>query len=628
MLDLFKNEFRRYQMPALILMTVHLAIWGFVYTQKPILQNLFIQSAALNLFMIFGGLSFGVLQMILHRRKNNWAFLMHRPVSPQNIHKSLVGAAAALILIAVVLPFAVALVSLDLFTHDPVELRHYLYLLHMIGLSFSCYLIGTYVVLSPNKGAILTIGLVSLMVNASHSTPWLTLETDFVITVIFFLLSRLSFKVNLGSHLKQKRNIFVAALVLQPALGYLVVMLQMPLYHLPMMLLDMHPDQYTVEQHKGYYSALWRMETHKRVDMILENSDYPNRKRLVEQVEFATVDELDGRLSLEPMRGELFYKDKSYALNDVPNNKQWIFSHSKMVFEGRDANSGALVGYLAETGFHGADATLTESDRFSVIPRLWRDQFVRTDNILYRVDFDEQLMEVKHQLPEGESYQSNVRFRQEAGVVVMLSEKALYFFDPGQFTEDNAYSEPTHRVVHPAALGSDTTIFYSVLVDGYLLEYRGSHVYGFEKPGVKLVYAKHDGSNQLVGEISFIDYQPVPRWVSSSDFWSSPVINGYVFSYIQGLYKPDDGRYVTLNNVADRVYATEIYWIWLFLALFSAAATYFIASKMPMDKSTRMFWVLLNLVFALPGLLTFLLMNQWRDYLFYSYDNPKVATAT
>ena len=57
------------------------------------------------------------------------------------------------------------------------------------------------------------------------------------------------------------------------------------------------------------------------------------------------------------------------------------------------------------------------------------------------------------------------------------------------------------------------------------------------------------------------------------------------------------------------------------MALFSAFTTFYIASKLPMDKSTRTFWTITNLIFGLPGLIAFLLMNPWKDYLFYRYDN-------
>ncbi len=622
MFDLFKNEYKRYQKPALVMMIVQLAIWGFIYTQKPILANHQLQSGLMNLFMILSGLLFGVLQMALHRRKNNWAYLLHRPISPAKIHLALISAAAVLMLIAVVLPFLMVLMILDLFTSDPVELRHYLYLLHMIGLTFSCYLIGTYTVLSPNKGALLTFGLVFLMVNGSHSSALLTLMTDLVITVITFYLSKKSFKINLSSHFKQKTTIFIAALVLQPALAFVIFLSQSIYYHLPMMLLDKHPDQYTQQQNLGYYSVLWHMENHQRVKMILEGSDYPDVAQLIEQVKLASSDAINGRLTLAAVRGELFYKDRSYALDDEANNKQWIFSHNKMLFEGRDSNSGDLVGFLGKSGFFNADISPTDEDRFEVIPKLTSNQYVQSSNTLYGLDFDQQLMEVKHQLPEGETYQSAVLFNRDTAVIILFSDKALYFFDPDEFSEENIYTKATNRVVHPITLGNDTQIHYSKLIDGYLVEYRRSQVFGYEKPLVKLIYAKHNGQNNLIGEMSFIDYRPLPKLVTDSNFWISPIIDSYVFSFIQGLYNPKDGRYVTLDNIGEQGYGKETYLIAILLAMLSAITTFFIASRLPMNKSTRVFWVLLNLIFSIPGLLCFLLMNPWRDYLFYRYQKP------
>jgi hypothetical protein len=627
MFDLFKNEFKRFLMPALVMMIVHLAVWGLVYTQKPILQNHIAQSSILNIMMILGGLLFGVLQMYLHRRKNNWTYLLHRPLSVETIHIALVAAAALLMFIAVILPFALVLVSLDLFSSQPVELRHYLFLLHMIALTLSCYLIGTYTALSSNKGALLTLGLVFLMIDSKHSTAFLTLATDLIITGIVFGLSRLSFKENLGRPFKNKRHTFIAALVIQPALAFIVVFTQTLYYHLPLMLLDLHPDQATKEQNEGYLSILWMMENDERVKMLLENSKKTTeyKEQLVAQVKLATSEGIDGRPSLTPVRGELFYKDKSYGLTDEANNKQWIFSHSKMLFEGRNIQSGEQVGYLTKVGFLEANTELNNNVRFSTIPTLTDNKYVQTENTIYSVDFDEQLMEVKHQLIDGEIYQSEIMFSSDTALFIILSDKAMYLFEPSEFSEDNVYTEPSHRVNHPMPLGYDTAIRYSVLIDGYLIEYRSSQFYGFEKPGATLVYAKHDGLNEVISEMSFIDYRPIPRLVTNSDYWASPIINGYLFSFIQGLYNPYDERYLTLDNFDKRIYDKDVYLLCILLALFSAWSTYFIASKMPMDKSTRNFWIVTNLIFGIPGLLAFLLMNPWRDYLFYRYDNSASA---
>jgi hypothetical protein len=489
MFDLFKNEFKRFQLPALIIMFVHLAVWGFIYTQKPILQNNVIQSSILNLFMILSGLLFGVMQIFLHRRKNNWAYLMHRPLSAANIHKSLIGAGSLLLIIAVVLPFALVLVSLDLFSTEPVELRHYLFILHMTAITLSCYLLGTYTVLSPNKAAFLTIGIVLFMTSSNHSSAGSTLETDLVVTLILFVLSRLSFKANLSQPFTKKTEIFLAALVLQPALAFIVTFSQVLYYHAPMMLLEIHPDQATKEQSAGYFNTLWLMENDEAVEMILENSEQSKhdeiyaskeyREQLVSQVKLATSDMINGGASSSPVRGELFHKDKSYALNDNANNKQWIFSHTKMVFEGRDTKTGKLVGYLSLAGFLDEDAVLTDAVRFKAIPRLSSNQYVQTKDTVYGVDFDEQLMEIKHQLNKGEIYQSNIMFRSETSVVILLSEKMMYFFEPAEFAEDNIYTEPSHAVTHPLPLGDDVTIRYTALIDGYLVEYRSSQVFRF-----------------------------------------------------------------------------------------------------------------------------------------------------
>lgn len=617
MQDLFKNEFKRYLGYSLVIMAIHIGFWGYISTQSPVLEQSKIQDTNLNLIMLFVSLSFGILQMALHKRKNHWAYLVHRPLAEYKIHGALVSAGSLLLFMTITLPFLLAMMATDMMTNEVVELRHYLYILHMIMASLVCYFIGIYIVLSPSWGAFLTLGIIGLLSKNNQSPAALTLLTDITLVLATYYLSRRSFKVNLPEHFKRKRDIFLAVLLMQPALAVILVISQAFYYHLPLILVDAHPDQYELSELDDSYAILWRLENDELVDLIAKNSDYRNKEKLAQQAKLANKNYLRVENVSYPIRGQLFNHDKSYELRDEKNKKSWVFSHKEMLFVGRSTDTGEVIGYLGEQGFINLNDAIDQQMRFTEVPTMRKNSFIRTHNKIYIVDFDEQILELKHQLHPQEFYTSKIQIDAENNIVGLLSNKALYFFDLKEFTEENEYAEATHVVPHFRDVENQIQIGYFVLVDGYLLHYSSSHFYGFQKPGTALVHAKHDGSNELIGELSFSKYREIPDWVSDQDYWSSPIIVGTFYSYINGLYSPNKtARFVTLANIDKRIYKSSIYYLILFFAIFSSLVTYLLGSTINISRSNKAFWVTMNFIFGISGLFSFLLMNRWRDELF------------
>ena len=154
MFELGKSEFIRYQKWAMLIAIVLLALFGFVSRLKPLLEANTAQSIFVNVTFLGGSIFLGLLQMTLYKRANQWTYLIHRPISPAKIYFALCGAGILLIVVALGLPWLVAMLGLDSFTHTVVESRHYLHIVFLLLTCIMCYLIGSLVVLNASFGIV------------------------------------------------------------------------------------------------------------------------------------------------------------------------------------------------------------------------------------------------------------------------------------------------------------------------------------------------------------------------------------------------------------------------------------------------------------------------------------------
>lgn len=614
MFDLFNSELRRYLAYALGLMTAQLAVWGFVYTQQPLLEFGNNENIGTMFFSCGTGLIFGLVQYGLHRLKNRWAWLVHRPLSLAQIHHALFGAGSLLLLIAVAWPFFLVLLLMDGFTNEVVEWRHYVYAIEMGLWALSSYALASYVALSANKGAIAGIGLLAIGIVDGVFSPALIITVQFLIFAAFYYLSRRVLKPNLGEHFKSKREIFIAALVMQPLLGGLLWMSQILMYQLPLLLIEGPPQYQTHPDYRNTMSMVFGLEADEFVDEILKQNNHPQRESLVKQVALAYEGRIKTQLEPQPLRGQPFNIDKAHSLTDPDTGNRWLLSHNEMVLRGLDTQ-GEIIGYLGAKGFIGKDAQLTDKDRFDSVPVLLMGRYIKTGDRLFMVDFKQQYLSDKFNLPAGEYFTSQLQIDEKVGLALMISNKAIYTFDARQMREYDEQVETVHRIELYKPLADQPYSAFSELADGYLLSFYGAHYYGHNRAGAALVYAKHDGTVELLGEKAFIRRSPMPDWVNHMDFWVSPLVKGYFFSYINGLFKPSRTyKYVTADNVGERYYPPDIVILAIFMAFVSALVTFLLARKIHLSQSQTVFWTLLNLVFGLSGLFAFLLMNHWWGF--------------
>ena len=622
MFDLFKNELHHFKKIAFIFGLVLTVCWAYASTSIPLTEMKTMKTFSVYLIVITASFIFGATQMYLHRRKAQWTCLVHRPIATNNIHLSLLGAGVLLLMTAIILPLIIVTLGYDATTNMVIEGRYYLWILHLLLVTISSYFIGTYVILSPHKAAILSFSWIILITSSRDIiSSDVLIGLDVLTLCITFFLSRISFKVDLTTQFSDKRLVLFSALVLQPWFTAIIILMQVTYYHFPLMLIDKHPDQYPQGQHAGYYSEVWRLKAPQLAEKFIDDA-HPQKEQLVKRLEKAEIERLRTRFTPQQLIGQIQHQDKQFALNDSANKTQWVFSHRKGVLVGHHLITDEPVGFVGAQGFLAADALISEQDRFGGVPSVLFNKFIQTNDTIYVVDFSQREIEIKHQLTNGEQYQSNVAPQQSGDYYLVISDKSLYAFDYGRFDEANEYTHPAYVIEHPYPYNPTLTILYTDLIDGYLLHYQSRILHGYKKPGYGLLYVKHDGSSELLATHSFKGYRPIPSWISTQDYWISPIVVGLGYRYLESLTRPSyKDSFMSIDEVFE-AYPPQTYYLILFAAIFSSLITLLLARKIKLSTSNTLMWCILNLICALPGLLAFFFMTNWREALFAAKHSP------
>ncbi len=607
MFELFKAEFNRYKKYAMGIFVILMGFLIFLNRIMPLLE--FDTEYQFIQVCLFGAL-FGIVQFALLKRKNSWTYLIHRPMSEFKIHTALVAAGVLIVFIAAVLPFLIMVISIDIVSSVG-DYRHYVYCLNILMLAMVSYFIGSYVVLSPNWGALLMFPMVLYMHVSVPNSIGLSLTTDMVILVAVYYLSARSFKANANKHLTKKSEMIVAVLMMNLSLSVLVFLSQVLIYHMPLYIMGTHPDINVV---KDSYQSLWDMSEKEQIRYIIDQSNlekYSETEQLLARVKEKSGDSISASVEITPFRGQLYNKDLQNYLIDAHLGIKWTFSHDEMLLIGQHMKNGRMMGYLGKTGF--VDR-ISEQDRFDVVPTFKSNRFIKTDDEIYFVKFDEVKLGLIFQLPEGEKFMTKLEYKLKDLFVAVSSNKSLYLFDSVNFTNEQILAVPSHIINHPNSLGRKYFLNYINLTDGRLFNYRSESYFGINKAGANLIVANNDGSVDYIAEMQFAKNR-YPDWVEYMFYWISPIVNGSLFSIIDGLYEPHDIRYVQIDNFWEIKLPRNVVSLGIIFLIFSSVITYWMAGKIEISKSGRYFWTIMALIFGLPGLVSFFLLNHWLEYI-------------
>jgi len=611
MVNIFKSEFKRYRLWAVILMLVHfVAAWfmhaaGFLWLDRTSPVQTGEWMAALC-----GGALFGLLQIGLHKRPSHWAYLVHRPLSSTKIFLGLTIAALALLSIALFLPALMIIGAVDGFTAQVVDWRHYAFPFQVLGIGFTTYMVGAYTQLYPSKAVFISVALVLyFLVMGLYTTLVTTFAPLLLVCAWLFYLCKESFKPDLTTHFSKPRDIILAALPLQIALALLLNIAQVPFYHVPLLIAGSHPDKNPVPE--AYETFRFHTEGDAQATYFLRKIGTERATALIRQAQLGDTAIIrytgaDGRF---PLRNNMLVQDyRAYRFFD-DDRGIWALSHDQMLIKGYDSALDTTIAWIGQQGFLDTLAQAEDADRYAEVPIIDQNRFIVSKRRVQRIDFDDRLVETVFTLAADEQLTGGITVNEHFAAIA--SDRRLYLFDLADFNGDARDLEPEYVLAHPTDLNPIGQIYSVKLVDGYLLTYIREPTYREHDVATQTFVVKLDGSSETIGEYRFTATKH-PHVVAFNQFVNSPAIaylQGLVYSFITPGQK---------SSAVSMVAGSKPKSVWLMailLCVVSAIAVFVLARRKRLPRTQVGVWTVMTAIVGVPSLISFFILTPWHKRL-------------
>ncbi|MCC6071151.1 hypothetical protein ACFSQU_16560 [Massilia sp. GCM10020059] len=378
MRDLLLSECRRFRNAALIFAGVHLLLQLFVHRMTDLLQSRWeLHLLVLSVYML-AGLAFALYQFGSYRQGGRWIWLLHRPLPPRAIFAAVGLAASALILFAVGLPALLAVAGNDLLSSRTVDARHYVLVLHLVMLTLSAWLAGSYVILNRSRSAIVILLVPVLLVGHLASGFTMLLPAVLCVALLAFTASG-AFKPD--RMVPPSNPAMVAATAAPLMLGFYFVLLWggSLVYQNAQIALGIHPLNIPAPPAGGFTEST-RAEGKDLFLLGLSASHDPRAPQWRRQVPLLDVANFEPSGKQFPVRHQVSNLDTLQWV-DGKRRIEWTFSHDTMRFHGRDTFTSHDRGTLGLRG-------IGDNQPFPAVPILPEGDYILTPQQLYRFDAD------------------------------------------------------------------------------------------------------------------------------------------------------------------------------------------------------------------------------------------------
>jgi len=610
MLALFKAEFIRYRKWAVLLLIIQLMLWLYLSKISDLLDANNARVTVIQLLLLFSSFAFGLMQMYLHKRKNHWTQLLQRPLVSGKIYISLAGAAIANILIAVSLAWLLVVACLDNFTTTVVDHRHYAFVFFSAGKSIIAYLLGSFIMLSASRGAVMLVILLLVFIVPVNQSLVFIFSSILVIISYLGYLNFISFKADFSQHPKSGISAFLVAVPMQMMTVYLLVISAVIFYHIPLAIIGEHP---ALEQKEGTYEY-WRksISQEERISYLLKDIENENIKWYGKQAELAQYNVINTEIIDFAKIGQLHSSDKQYSLSHKSSQSLWVFSHDKMMLQGTDQNSGQIIGWLGQQGFIDNIETVSSEDRFTKVPYLLQDKFIVTDQVIFLVDFNEKTLSLKNEMYGNEYLVGLPQFNKSH--VTLVSNEKTYLFELEQFFEELELAVPVYELPHPANLDQISLIESYRLVDGFILNYLGYNYHGFDRPGAEVFYAQLEGPLDKIYSTEF-EQHSFPDIIRHLGYIASPLY----YPLYRSFFHIGESTAIMKNSVVE-IYARKmplsVNISVIFLQILCTLIVFLLVSRSRLGRNKQLGWTVMTAMVGLPALISFFLLNKVGDISF------------
>lgn len=600
MYDLFKAEVLRFRTWSIAAALVHLLVLAFLARVVDLAQQPLLVYRVFGGVYVVSGLLFGLYQMGSYRRPSVWLNLLHRPVPAWRIALALSGAAVCWLAVVVALPVLLVAVAQHGMTARVVDLRHWLLPAASLLIATCGYLAGAHAMLANRRWSACGLVFLAWLVVA-HASGFAALALQLLALAWLGTLLAIAVKPDLSAPPRKAWGVVVAALPVQAGVYLLVLLLGFGIEMLWIMQ-GTHPNNMATPPPGGYNEAE-RMQPRARMLAGLLSSRDARAPLWREQVALSEVHEIGVQLPWRLQRNSLT-NHAPMEFEDSVRRIDWVFSHDRMRFEGRQIVDGRTAG---ELGAGGADAVFP-APAMGTGPwpgMLDGDAVIIAGNALYHYDSEARQALPRIQLPHGELLLGAVPVGESW---VVSSDRALYFFDGRDASESETLMHARQRLQVPGEQGDLRTVDMIELVDGYLVSFLFSNQPQGPTgapPYQATVWLRDDGRSMLVSRRGL--HHDYPAWYRYKAWWPSPFLYA-VRMHAIGLFAVPD----PLERTAPPPVPRAIVILAGLLMLVSLMAGAWLARRRTLSRRARVGWSLACGIVGLPGLASLWLMVPER----------------
>jgi hypothetical protein len=609
--NLFRVEFLRHRNLAAGFALLQFVVLYYLYTLGTTIHTMpaFVMWTLVQAAL--GG-AFGLFQIALHKRSNDWVYLLHRPLSPHRIFAALILAGAAVCLLAVLVSALLILVIMQSNGINGIEAREYL-LLPFVGIATLCaYLCACFAQLGSSRLSFLALFAVpSAMLSYVTMTPKILLM--FVLVAWALYLAWSAFAAD-PKRLPRKPLVWLLTeLPIQYGCLWLIVTVLVTVQELNATVKGIDTILNPVA---GSDLEVRRMPIPDRIQFALQGATHPDAAFLRQQVPLGEFMEAGNVADTGPDQGVLPLTYGNERMVDVEHDVTWTFSYDAMLFAGYANADATFAGWLGPAGFH-ADAAPPPT-RFSEAP--WATgEFILDSHNIYLVDWENRLLHHRHRNAGADRF--NDSFTVAENLTTLFSDSRLYVFrtaelrDPEVELQARAIVDiPVTDDAHALRFGAQR-LGVLELIDGYLVVGLSGlapatiapdfAVFGHAR--LDLYRTREGAGNDLIASVPL-----------SSNYSDALIYREFVAA--PGMRLLTDAFWgLALGKSAERTwplfFLTFPAYIYLLAALVSAVSaglTAWLLRGSHLPKSTKIFWIAGNAFTGLAGLLSFVLGYYWR----------------
>jgi len=510
MKELFLSECRRFRTLALVAAGVHLMIQLLASRILEPLQRHWTEQAVFVVLSALAGLGFAAVQFSSYRQPSRWLWLLHRPLPRARIFGALSLASLALLVFAIGMPALLAVAGTDRLSGRTVDARHYVIPAYLALVAFIGWLGATYLMLCGRRGAFVVLFVPGLLVGHLVAGGTL-LALTLLCVVLMAALAYTAVKPDRTAPPSSPAGLLAAGVPL--VLGFYCLLLWggSIAFQSGQMLAGVHPLNSEVPP-AGGYTELTRTDGRTNLQRALAASDDPRAVHWQRQLALLDVGKVRPENREHVVPGQIANIDTT-QFREPDKGIVWTFSHDRMMYEGRDANTGAPRGWFGRGG--AGDPRPFGS--FPVLP----GKFIMTRQQLMSVDADTGRAQVLLSVQAPETLTGGLQEVGRQGF--MLTNRRLIAYRKPAAPE--APLEELYSVRLPGPFGDLGRVDVAPLMDGALLSFNFGQRLSHGGAGSRqhVVFVDAEGRAQTIVSRELVP--DFPLLFAHRAWWLSPALH-------------------------------------------------------------------------------------------------------